>query len=196
MKKLHWVLAGITALLAALGVLCLILSPKGSVTRITVPVQDAPTTPPQFVLPDMQKFQMPEGPNLAEKCKVTVSGYADVYMGAKATDGRDMTYWEGNAFPSVITVDLGENKKFSRIVLKLPPLRIWGARTQVLSVSVGADGENYSVVVPQGGVDFDPQTGNAALLEFSAVEARYVRVEFASNTGASGGQLSELCVFE
>lgn len=196
MKKLQWILAVITAICVAAGVLCLVLSPKGSVTRIAVPAQSAPTTPPQFILPDMQKFQMPEGVNLALKCKVADNGFADVYRSFKATDGRDLTYWEGKAFPSVITVDLGESKKFSRVVMKLPPLRIWGARTQVLSVSVSVDGQSYSVVVPEGGVDFDPQTGNAALLQFSAVEARYLRVEFASNTGASGGQLSELCVFE
>ena len=51
-------------------------------------------------------------------------------------DGNANTYWESsnNAFPQSLTVDLGQNRSVSRVVLKLPPAAAWQTRTQTLSV--------------------------------------------------------------
>ncbi|GHV40445.1 hypothetical protein FACS189490_05610 [Clostridia bacterium] len=165
------------------------------VTWVKTPAQESAQTPAQFVLPDMEDFVLPDGVNLAEGKKVTFSDYADVYPGRQAVDGRERTYWEGETSPSWITVDLGEPLSISQAVLRLPPQRNWGARTQVVAVSVSEDGESFTEVSARSPYVFNPQTGNGALIKFPAVTARFVRVDIESNTGAKGGQLSEFYVF-
>jgi hypothetical protein len=170
--------------------------PETTVTWVRTPEQDAPITPPEFILPDMEAFILPDGENLAQGKRAEVSGFADVYNGRMATDGRDNSYWEGDSFPSWIIVNLNDEVTVSQIAVQVPPFRAWGPRTQEIAVSVSLDGEEFTEIVPETAYHFDPQTGNGVLIRFDAVPARFVRVEVTSNTGATGGQIAELSIFE
>ncbi|MDR2505963.1 MAG: discoidin domain-containing protein [Oscillospiraceae bacterium] len=200
-RKILVVLLAIIALFSLAGMVFLIVTPepeRGIATALTVipaPVQTKAEVPAAFVLPEMETLVLPEGENLAKGKKVTFSDYTDVYPGKQAVDGRERTYWEGAAFPSWITVDLAEPAAISKIVLRVPPQRNWGKRTQVISLAVSLDGESFTDIVTAASYVFDPQTGNGVLVEFEPVEAQYVRATIESNTGATGGQLSELCVY-
>ncbi|MDR1687694.1 MAG: discoidin domain-containing protein [Clostridiales bacterium] len=209
-RKLSIIFLAVIALSACAGIVGLLLTPDEAaqkaalqihenteyVTWVKTPEQTEPTTPPEFFVPEPEPFVLPEGENLAKGKKVEFSGFTDVYNGRQATDGRDRTYWEGEAFPSWLSVDLEASYNISAVTIQIPPLRAWGARTQVLKVSVSLDGENWTEVSPELSYDFDTKTGNGFLIEFDAVDAQFVRVDIASNTGAIGGQISELSVFE
>ncbi|NLI55255.1 MAG: discoidin domain-containing protein [Clostridiales bacterium] len=166
------------------------------VHRMTVPPQQSAETPKEFIPEEMQTFVPPEGENLAPQAKLTESGHTDVYFGAKATDGRNTTYWEGDGFPSSLTLDLQEEHTITKIAFCLPPLRVWGARTQTVLIETSADGETYSPLLPEQTLSFDPLTGNAVLLTFDPLAATGLRFTFLSNTGAAGGQASEIMIFE
>jgi hypothetical protein len=166
------------------------------VTWVKAPAQTAAETPARFVLPELEEFVMPEGENRAVEKQVKFSDFTDVYNGRQAVDGRDRTYWEGGSFPSWLYVDMEEIFTVSKAVIQLPPSRAWGVRTQKISISVGDDGENWTLVSPEQDYEFDNAVGNAVLIEFDAVPARYVRVDITANSGAIGGQISELSIFE
>jgi hypothetical protein len=185
-------------LLAGLGIYYLQTrkTPADVAKRVTVLFQDEASTPDEFIPEEMQEFIPPEGENLAEQKKITESGHADVYFAAKAIDGRDTTYWEGNGFPSSITIDLEGRYSISKLALRLPPLRVWSARTQTLQIEVSTDNESFETIFEGQAVEFDPMTGNGAILSFDSVDCQYVRIIFTANTGAGGGQLSEILIFE
>ena len=147
-----------------------------------------PTTPPT---------SPPAGGNLALNRPVTATSQTDVYAAGNAVDGNASTYWESanNAFPQSLTVDLGQTRSVSRIVLKLPPATAWGTRTQTLSVLGSTDGSSYATVRASAGHTFDPATGNTATVSFPATNQRYLRLTFTGNTGWPAGQLSEFEVF-
>ncbi|MDR1664058.1 MAG: discoidin domain-containing protein [Clostridiales bacterium] len=206
-KKLSVAYLIVIALGACGGIVGLLLAPEPAaapaghvntefVTWVTVPAQDAASTPARFVLPEIEPFVLPEGVNLAEGMKVDYNDYTDVYPGRNAVDGRDRTYWEAQTLPSWYTVDMAEAREISTVTLQLPPIRAWGKRTQALSVSVSEDGENFTEVSPEGSYDFDNASGNGIVISFDTVTARFVRVDIKSNTGAKGGQISEISIFE
>jgi hypothetical protein len=165
------------------------------VNRVTVPPQTTAETPERFVPEEMQEFVPPEGENLAKGAKLTESGHTDVYFGNKAIDGRDTTYWEGNGFPATLTIDFGAEQTFTKIALRLPPLRAWSARTQTVTIEISLDGENFSPLLSEQSLSFDPMTGNAVLLTVDAAKAAVVRITFLANSGAGGGQVSEIMFF-
>jgi hypothetical protein len=195
----------IIALSAVVGLAAMLLAPAPGVTAaddefvtwVRTPEQDGIETPPEFILPELESFVFPEGENLAKGKNVKFSDFTDVYPGKQAVDGRDRTYWEGASFPSWLTVDLEESHIIGRVVVQVPPIRVWSKRTQTVEISVSEDGEGFTVVVPGAERVFDPMKGNAVLLEFEQpISARYVKVSIASNTGANGGQLSEFYIYE
>ena len=112
-------------------------------------------------------------------------------------DGNADTYWESsnNAFPQSLTVDLGQNRSVSRVVLKLPPAAAWQTRTQTLSVLGSTDGSGFSTVKASAGYTFNPSSGNTATVTFGATTQRYLRLTFTGNTGWPAGQLSEFEVY-
>ncbi|GHV16623.1 hypothetical protein FACS189425_01260 [Clostridia bacterium] len=194
-RTLSVVFLVIIALGAVTGLLGIALAPESSasanVTWVKAPEQAKATTPPEFILPELEPFVLPEGENLAKGKSVEYSDYTDVYPGKQAVDGRDRTYWEAVTLPSFITIDLEAETTVSKVVLQVPPQRNWGKRTQAISIS--ADGK---VIVPEAEYVFDAQIGNAVLIEFPPVTAQFIRVDIASNTGAKGAQLSEIYIFE
>ncbi|MBB6675276.1 Bbp16 family capsid cement protein [Cohnella nanjingensis] len=132
--------------------------------------------------------------NLALNKPIVAGSYTQVYNASNANDGNPSTYWEGaaNAYPNWIRVDLGSAQTIDQVVLKLPSA--WGARTQTLSVQKSADDASYSDVVASGAYAFNP-SGNTVSLTFAATSARYVKINVTVNTGATGGQISELEVY-
>jgi hypothetical protein len=128
---------------------------------------------------------------------VTATSQADVYTPANTVDGNANTYWESanNAFPQSLTVDLGQNRSVSRVVLKLPPAAAWQTRTQTLSVLGSTDGSSYATVKASAGYTFNPSSGNAATITFGATSARYLRLTFTGNTGWPAGQVAEAEVY-
>jgi hypothetical protein len=146
-----------------------------------------PTTPPPTTTPPD-----PTG-NLAAGRPVTASSQTDVYRPANTVDGDPNTYWESanNAFPQSLTVDLGQSRSVSRVVLKLPPAAAWQTRTQTLSVLGSTDGGAFGTVKPSAGYRFDPASGNTATVTFGATSQRYLRLQFTGNTGWPAGQVSE-----
>ncbi|HEX5204011.1 MAG TPA: CARDB domain-containing protein [Actinoplanes sp.] len=137
------------------------------------------------------------GPNLAVGKAFAASSYTDVYPAGNAGDGNPNTYWESrnNAFPQWLQVDLGSAVPVNQVVLKLPPATAWATRTQTLSVSVSGDGSSFSTIKPSAGYTFNPATGNAVTVDFTAATAHFVRLTFTGNTGWPAGQLSELEVY-
>ncbi|HWQ99053.1 MAG TPA: discoidin domain-containing protein [Clostridia bacterium] len=162
--------------------------------RVTVPAQETAQTPERFVPEEMAVFVPPTGENLAKGAKLTESGHTDVYIGKKAIDGRNTTYWEGDAFPASLTLQFESEVTISQIAFTLPPLRAWSARTQTVQIETSSDGEQFTAL-PTETLSFDPMTGNACLISIDPVTAGLLRITFLSNTGATGGQVSELMLF-
>jgi chitodextrinase len=125
------------------------------------------------------------------------SGHTQTYASSNAVDGDPNSYWESvdNAFPQWLMVDLGAVTPVSRIVLKVPAATAWGARTQTLTVTGGADTSTSSTLAGSAGYRFDPATGNAVTITFAASSVRYVRLTFTANTGWPAGQVSEVEVY-
>jgi hypothetical protein len=152
------------------------------------------TTPPTSTPPTTTPA--PTG-NLAAGRPVSATSQVDVYGPGNVADGNAGTYWESsnNAFPQSLTVDLGQNRPVSRVVLKLPPAAAWQTRIQTLSVLGSTDGSGYSTVKASAGYTFNPSSGNTATVTFGATTQRYLRLTFTGNTGWPAGQLSEFEVY-
>ncbi|MGA5304781.1 discoidin domain-containing protein [Nucisporomicrobium flavum] len=163
--------------------------PAGQLSELEAYADGGSTTPPPTTPP-------PTG-NLAAGHTVTATSQADVYTPANTVDGNANTYWESanNAFPQSLTVDLGQNRTVSRVVLKLPPAAAWATRTQTLSVLGSTDGSSYGTVKASAGYTFNPSSGNTASVTFAATTQRYLRLTFTGNTGWPAGQLSEFEVY-
>ncbi|WP_328500744.1 discoidin domain-containing protein [Streptomyces sp. NBC_00457] len=133
--------------------------------------------------------------NLAKGRAATATGSQDVYTPGKAVDGDANSYWEStnNAFPQSLDVDLGATESVRRLVLKLPPSSVWGARTQTITVLGSTDGSNYSTVVGSTGYRFDPATGNTATVALpGSTSLRHLRLTVTANTGWPAAQFSEV----
>lgn len=137
------------------------------------------------------------GANLALKKPVTVSSHTQIYRAENANDGNVLTYWEASprSYPNLLTVDLGNTYTVRSVVIKLNPDRIWAKRTQTLALLGSVDGADYVTLVDSAVYTFDPATGNTVTINFAAAEARYLRLVFTANSGATGGQVAELEVY-
>ncbi|WP_235921428.1 discoidin domain-containing protein [Lentzea tibetensis] len=132
----------------------------------------------------------PTDGNLARGRATSSTGYVQVYQPSNAVDGDPNTYWEStnHAFPQSITVDLGQPRSVSRLVLKLPAH--WGARTQTIAVE-GSTGGAYTTLKSSAQYNFSPNT----TVTFPASNQRYVRLTVTANTGWPAGQVSEFEVY-
>ncbi len=133
--------------------------------------------------------------NLALGKTITASNHTQTYAAANANDGNVNTYWEGapNSYPNTLTVDLGSPQPVYKVVLKLNAS--WGARTQTLSVLTSTDNNAYTTSAPSNTYTFNPSGGNTVTITFSETNARYVRLNFTANSGATGGQAAEFEVY-
>ncbi|MEV4760901.1 discoidin domain-containing protein [Micromonospora sp. NPDC049559] len=137
------------------------------------------------------------GANLAEDRPVSASSQARGHRAARANDGNPATYWEsGNRrFPQWLQVDLGADTPVGRIVLKLPPARARGARTQTIAVLGSADGRTFQPLLPATGYTFHPANGNTVTVPVPAANARHLRLSFTDSTGWPAARLAEFEVY-
>jgi hypothetical protein len=175
-------------------------SPDG-LSAISVPVQpplaEGQTASPSRPPSKPPAPRPPAGPNLAARRPTIETSHTDVYVATNAVDGNANTYWESanRAFPQSLTVDLGSATSVSRIVLKLPPVRTWPARTQTLSVLGSTDGSRYSTIVGPDTYTFNPATGNAVTIAFATSAQRFLRLTITANTEQPGAQVAEFEVY-
>jgi len=135
--------------------------------------------------------------NQAAGKPVVASSVNGGFPAANAVDGDPGTYWESvnGSFPQELTVDLGTAIPVGRVILKLPPLAAWTTRTQPFSVLTSTDNTTFTSRATSPGV-FDPAVAsNTVTVDFTAVQARYVRVHITANSGWPAGQISELEVW-
>ncbi|MFC6092139.1 CARDB domain-containing protein [Saccharothrix lopnurensis] len=133
--------------------------------------------------------------NLAAGKAVSASASQPGYPASQGNDGNPQTYWESanNAFPQWLQVDLGAATSVNRVVLKLPSG--WGSRTQTAAVRGSADGTTFTDLAPAAGRAFDPGSGNAATIDFTAASTRHVRVHVTGNTAWPAAQVAEVEVY-
>ncbi|WP_139903016.1 CARDB domain-containing protein [Clostridium thermarum] len=133
--------------------------------------------------------------NLALGKPITASSVQQTYVATNANDGNVNTYWEGapGTYPNTLTVDLGSVQSVYKLVLKLNTS--WGSRTQTLSVLSSTDNTNYTTRVASATYTFNPSSGNTVTITFTETNARYIRLNFTANSGATGGQAAELEVY-
>ncbi|MFE9747759.1 discoidin domain-containing protein [Saccharothrix saharensis] len=135
------------------------------------------------------------GANLAKGKPITASSHVFTFVAGNANDDDVTTYWEGAAYPSTLTTQLGSNADISSVVLKLNPASAWGTRTQnvqVLGREQSASG--FTTLVSARDYAFNPASGNTVTIPLSARVAD-VQLRITSNTGAPGGQVAEFQVF-
>ncbi|CAM5324558.1 discoidin domain-containing protein [Streptomyces cyaneofuscatus] len=154
------------------------------------PVRPTPTTTGGPVDP-------PPAGDLALRRSVTATSHTQHYGAGNAVDGDPYSYWESanQALPQSVQVDLGAVRPVTRVVLTLPPVTAWEARTQTLTVTGSADGSAYSALSASAARRFDPATGNAVTITFPQAPVRYLRVQITANTAWPAAQLSGLSVY-
>ena len=134
--------------------------------------------------------------NLAAGKPTAEGGHTQTYASGNAVDSNQATYWEGpanNWAANWIQVDLGSSVAgLNQVVVKLPTT--WGARTQTFTVQGSTNGTTFSTVVASAAYTFSP-SANTVTIPFGSTTQRYIRLAFTANTGATGGQVSELEVY-
>ncbi|MFI7126709.1 discoidin domain-containing protein [Nonomuraea sp. NPDC050153] len=141
----------------------------------------------------------PGGANLALGKPITESSHTHTYVAANANDDNLQTYWEGAAYPSTLTVQLGANADLSSITLRLNPDPAWARRTQTIQV-LGREqsATAFSTLVAQAVYTFDPATGNSVTIPVTGPATSRVadvRLQITANSGAPGGQVAEFQIF-
>ncbi len=173
--------------------------PAGTVDRFVSLTVTNNTGWPAAQFSEVQVFGTTSGTpvtNLALNKATTESGHTQTYASSAVTDGNTSSYWEGAAgFPAFVTVDLGASHAITSVALNLPPSSSWATRTETLSVLGSTDGTNFSTIVGSAVYTFNPSTGNTVTITFSSTSARYVKINFTTNSGGASGQLSELAVY-
>ncbi|MBO4406923.1 MAG: discoidin domain-containing protein [Clostridia bacterium] len=131
----------------------------------------------------------------AASADTQVAGYSPSF----AVDGDIETYWEGNgAYPESFTVTLSKEAAIGRIVIRLNPIEIWGKRTMRFSVAASGDGETFREILPEAEYVFDWAEGNGTELDLTSegIRAGFIRLIFTANSGAGGGQIAEIEIYE
>ncbi|MDQ1682242.1 MAG: hypothetical protein QOH99_783, partial [Frankiaceae bacterium] len=115
------------------------------------------------------------------------------FVATNANDGNLTTYWEGNGYPSTLTVAMGSNVTISSVVVKLNPATSWGTRTQTIEV-LGRDQAGTAYTQLKAPTLYTFTSGsNVVTIPVSATAAD-VRLNITTNSGAGGGQVAELQV--
>ncbi|OLZ57579.1 CARDB domain-containing protein [Amycolatopsis keratiniphila] len=135
------------------------------------------------------------GTNLALGKPITASSVQHSYVAANANDDSVTTYWEGAAYPNLLSVALGSNADLDRVVVKLNPDPAWAQRTQTIAVEGRDQGAAaFTTLVPAQAYTFTPSSGNTVTIPVSG-RAADVRLRITANSGAPGGQAAEFQVF-
>ncbi|GIM91820.1 galactose-binding domain-containing protein [Paractinoplanes toevensis] len=134
------------------------------------------------------------GTNLALNKPIEASSTVFTFVATNANDGNTATYWEGNAYPALLTAKLGSNASLQQVVVKLNPDSSWGTRQQTFSV-LGRDqgSSSFTTLVGSATYTFNPASGNTVTIPVSGTAAD-VRLSFTANSGAPSGQVAEFQV--
>jgi len=135
--------------------------------------------------------------NQAAGKPVVASSVNGGFPASNTVDGDPSTYWESvnGSFPQSLTVDLGTAIPVARVILKLPPLAAWATRNQPFSVLTSTDNTTFTSRATSPGVFNPAVANNTVTVDFTAVNARYVRVQITANSGWPAGQVSEFEVW-
>lgn len=137
------------------------------------------------------------GTKLSQGKPIASSSNTQNFVATNANDGSLTTYWEGGsgAYPANLTVTLGNDATVSGVIVKLNPDAVWGTRTQNIAVQGRVSGASgFSTLAPAANYTFNPSTGNSVTIPAPGT-ADDVRLVFASNSGAPGGQAAEFEVW-
>ena len=193
-----------------------VMSPaSGNVIDINLPTQDfagiqlrfvrvdSIRAPRHYVVSEIEFYP----PSLTYmKSIVDSTEHNDVYPVDKVVDGdpTGTSYYESKGLPATIVIDLGDVYTLQKIVLCLPPILTWSARTQSIEISASDSNIDYKSQTPTFNVIkakadylFDPQTGNRVLIDVDNAKCRYLKIVIYSNdaAGGYGGQLSEVSAY-
>jgi len=141
-------------------------------------------------VPTMGAWEQSEpdlGRNLALNCPVEASSVEKEDTQPQfAVDGNTGTRWSsGFSDPQWIRVDLGKAMRVNRVALR------WeAAYARAFSIEVSADGNQW-----QQAYSTDAGEGDEELIEFTAVDARYVRLTGTRRATEYGYSLYELGVY-
>lgn len=171
---------------------------SGGVTIVKAPDQSEAERPDCFPDPEENMIALPEGANLAEGRPVSAGEVTEVYTANNVNDGDVNTYWESKGFPAEITFTLDGTHTVSTVAVRLNPAALWEARTQGFAILVSTDGSSFTEVTADAKYDFNPDTGNMVRVDFSPVQAAYVRLVFSTNSASrtNGAQAAEIMIFE
>jgi hypothetical protein len=135
--------------------------------------------------------------NQAAGKPIVASSVNGGFPATNAVDGDPSSYWESvnGSFPQSLTVDLGAAIPIGRVILKLPPLTSWATRNQPFSVLTSTDNTSFTSQATSSGVFNPAVANNTVTVDFTAVIARYVRVQITANSGWPAGQVSEFEVW-
>ena len=201
MKRKWELLFILVVALSLIACLAAYFLPRGGsapgLTVVKAPEQTKAQRPPCFPDPEANYIPMPETENLAQGKPVSAGEHTDVYVIENVNDGKTDTYWESKGFPAEVTVDLGESRAISTVAVRLNPSAIWEPRTQGIAVLAGKDGESFTELAAEAKYDFDPATGNRIRIDFSAAEARFVKLVFTMNSSSrtGGAQAAEIEIY-
>jgi hypothetical protein len=172
--------------------------PAPDVTVVRTPVQAEAEMPPGFPDPYENWIKLPEGSDLAHGKAVISGEHTETFAASNVTDGDLTSYWESRGVPMEITIDLADEYTIQTVAVRLNPAPVWEPRTQTFEVLVSTDGENFDVVSPLDRHEFNADTGNIVRIDFDAVAAKYVRLNFTDKSSgrSHGAQAALIQVFE
>jgi len=138
------------------------------------------------------------------KAVVDASEHNDVYPVGKLVDGdpTGTSYYESKGLPAHVVIDLEDVYHLTKIVLCLPPVLTWSARTQNIEI-LGSDSRlayssstEFVTAVEATDYLFDPIAGNRVLIDVD-MSCRYLKLVIRSNdnVGGYGAQLSEVSAY-
>lgn len=135
--------------------------------------------------------------NLALGADISSSGHTMYFTAENAVDGDVLTYFEGaaNAYPNLLTVNLGRPQNVGEMKIHLNPRRLWQDRKQTIEVLTSDNGNDYSTAVASAEYQFSSEDNqNTATIEVNK-KAQYIRLSFTANTEATGAQVAEWEIF-
>ena len=93
-----------------------------------------------------------------------------------ATDGKENSWWcaSDGSFPQWISFDMGEEKSFNSLSLRMYP----GTASAVWTVEISPDGDEWTTVREEERVPVDPGNGTIGGFLGETFAARYIRVTF------------------
>ena len=136
-----------------------------------------------------------DGDNLAANKPIEASSFTQSFVAGNAVDGNTGTYWEAAGQPATLTVRLGANADVTAVVVKLNPDPIWGPRTQAIEVSGRAQSATaFTSLKARADYAFNASSNQNTVTIPVTGRAADLRLQFFTNSGASGGQAAEFQV--